>query len=401
MAHQVPPDFDEGDWLYWVLCGGRGIGKTDGGAYALDGYMTAHPGHRGRIIAPTLGDAREACVVGPSGIRAHNPLVVFNSNEGTLTWPNGSRARIFGTKSPDDVERLRAGGNSHIDWYEELAAWVKLDEAWDQARFGLRLGEHPRSIVTTTPKPRARLKAILSDPRAIVARASTGDNPYLSQGVRAELMARYEGTRLGRQELYGELLEDVPGALWRQEDFQYWPEDRDLPPMRRIVVAIDPAVTNTEDSDQTGIIAAGLGLDGRGYVLADVSGRYSPHEWAVQAVHLYRTLEADRIVAEVNNGGDMVGMTLRTVDPSIPYTAVRASRGKLVRAEPIAALYEQRKVIHALQFVELEEQCQTYVPDSSQDSPDRLDALVWALTELMLALPTQASETAILATHRN
>jgi phage terminase large subunit-like protein len=369
--------------------------------------MMAHAGHRGRIIAPTLGDAWEACVIGPSGVKAHNPDVDLNSNKGIITWPNGSRARIFGAKGPDDVERLRAGGNSHIDWYEELAAWVKLDEAWDQARFGLRLGDNPRSIITTTPKPRKVLKTLLKDSRSIIARTADGripstlDNPHLSSSVRADLLARYQGTRIGRQELYGELLEDVPGALWKQEYFQYWPEDQDLPPMRRIVVAIDPAVTNTEDSDQTGIVAAGIGLDGRGYVLADVSGYYSPHEWALQAIGLYRALEADRIVAEVNNGGDMVELTIRTVDPLVPYTAVRASRGKLIRAEPIAALYEQRKVIHALQFAELEEQCQTYVPDSSQSSPDRLDALVWALTELMLDSPSIASETTLVATHRS
>src|SRR5258708_16837479 len=208
LPHQVPPDFDAGDWLYWVVAGGRGAGKTDAGAYALDLYMQTHPGSRGRIIAPTLGDAREACVIGPSGVLAHNREVHWNSNEGALYWPNGSRAKVFGAHGPDDVERLRAGGNSAVDWYEELAAWAKLDEARDQARFGLRLGSQPRTIVTTTPKSQRRYLWLIGRPQdglpacppVVLSHAGTADNPHLSGLVRAELYSTYEGTRLGADE---------------------------------------------------------------------------------------------------------------------------------------------------------------------------------------------------------
>lgn len=392
LPHQEPPNFDDaGSWRFWMLYGGRGIGKTDGGAVGFDSYMRSHPGVRGRIIAPTLGDAREACVVGVSGIRAHNPNVRFDVSKGVLTWPNGSRARIFGAHTPDDVERLRAGGNSHFDWYEELAAWRKLEETWQQADYGLRLGEQPRGIITTTPKPRPLIRWLLGQfverlgppPKVSLSRATTDDNPHLAASVRERLYAQYQGTRLGRQELQGELLEDIEGALWSWatlDDFRV----EDMPELSRVVVAIDPAVTSGEHSDETGIVVAGLGVDGHGYVLADRTCRLSPDGWASRAIVAWSEFDADRIVAEVNNGGEMVERVIRIIDSSVPYRAVHASRGKRVRAEPIAALYEQGRVHHVHAFPELEDQMTTFLPEGNAKSPDRVDALVWALTDLMV-----------------
>ena len=381
--HQVPPDFDAGDWLYWIFCGGRGTGKTDAGSYAFDKYMTQHPGHRGRVIAPTLNDAVESCVIGPSGLRAHNPAIRFNRNESALYWPNGSRARLLGAYTPEDVERLRANTNSNLDWCEELAAWPKLQDAWDQSRFGLRQGQMPRTIITTTPKPKPLLKKLLGDPRSLVVRATIDDNKYLSQQVRSELLERYGGTTLGRQELYGELIEDLEGALWTRSTLE--DNRRERPSVfQRIVVAIDPAVSSGDDADETGIIVAGLGADGHGYILDDLSCRKSPDGWATLSVLAYYKYEADRIVGEVNNGGEMVGLTVKSADVRVPFKAVHASRGKRVRAEPVAALYEQGRIHHVGVFPKLEDQMAGFVPEATDSHDDRVDALVWAIYELML-----------------
>lgn len=400
----MPPDFDTGEWLYWLLCGGRGTGKTDAGANAFDLYMRSHAGSRGRIIAPTLGDAREACVVGPSGIQAHNPEVRWNSNEGALYWPNGSRARIFGAHGPDDVERLRAGGNSAIDWYEELAAWPKLDEAWDQARFGLRLGGRPRTIVTTTPKPRKRFLWLLGRPQdglpdcppIVLSHGTTDDNPHLSPLVRAELYATYEGTRLGEQELHGRVLEDIEGALWKQalidddritpKEFQRRLDAGELH-LVRVVVAVDPPGGRT----WAGIVAAALGSDRRGYVLEDASVKGTPDVWVAALLGAYRRHKADCIVAEINYGGDMVVHAISGANErNVPVKVVTATRGKRIRAEPCSMLYEKHRVSHVGTMPKLENEQTTWVPDSGMESPNRMDGLVWALTDLMLG-PAQGS----------
>jgi phage terminase large subunit-like protein len=404
LPHQVPPDFDSGDWLYFVLAGGRGTGKTDAGAYAFDRYMRAHPGHRGRIIAPTLGDAREACVVGPSGIKAHNPDVRWNSNEGVLYWPNGSRAKIFGAYTPEDVERLRAGGNAHLDWYEELAAWKQIDGAWNQARFGLRLGVRPRTIVTTTPKARKRWRWLVGRPQEglpdcppiVLRHGTTADNPHLSEQVRQELYATYEGTRLGAQELYGQELEDVEGALWKQAgidegratsaEFRRRIDDGELR-LLRVVVAVDPPGGRTE----AGIVAAALGSDRRGYVLGDHSTKGGPDVWVAALLGAYRLHEADCIVAETNYGGDMVAHSISGAgERNVPVKVVTATRGKRVRAEPVSMLYEKRRISHVGLLPKLEGEQTTWVPDAGMESPNRMDALVWALTDLMLG-PAQGS----------
>jgi phage terminase large subunit-like protein len=386
MRHQIAPD---GDWRVWLLEGGRGSGKTDGAAAYLDAHCNGPAcipripgGHRPAIIAPTLGDALEACVNGPSGLKAHNPAVVSVQTAGGtfVRWPNGVEGKVFGAFTPEDVERLRAGGNRCVVWAEELAAWARLDQAWDQMRFGLRLGPRPHVVASSTPKPRKKYLAIRSDEGTVRTGASTADNPHLTETVRAEYFKTYGGTRLGRQELNAEILLDVPGALWT---WAMLGDRRPAPDLTRVVVAIDPAVTSGEEADETGIVVAGLGVDRRGYVLADRSCRLSPDGWARRAVAAFDDCRADLIVAEVNNGGDLVEQTIRTVRRSISYRKVHASRGKAIRAQPVAALYEQGKVSHVEAFPELEEQLTSWTPESGT-SPDRLDALVWALTELMV-----------------
>lgn len=376
-------------------------GKTDGAAHYLDEHVNGPPcipgypgGHRPSIIAPTLGDAIEACVDGPSGLKAHNPGVVSVTTAGGtyVRWPNGVQGKLFGAHGPDDVERLRAGGNRCIVWAEELAAWVRLADAWDQMKFGLRLGPRPHVVVSTTPKPRKKYLEIRNDERTALTGAATSANPHLNADVRRDLFARYEGTRIGRQELLAEILTDTPGALWTWAMLE---RRRTAPDLVRVSIAIDPAATSSDDSDETGIVAAGLGADGRGYVLADRSCRLSPDGWGQRALQAYDDLQGDRVVGETNNGGEMVEHVLRTVWKSqqrrgaLPYKAVHASRGKAVRAQPIAALYEQGRISHVDVFPELEEQLTSWTPESGS-SPDRLDALVWVLTDVMLGVQRTA-----------
>lgn len=390
--HQVAP---AGDWTYWVLLCGRGAGKTDAGSH----YVTRHvqgPAclagkvpHRVAIAAPTLGDARLTCVKGESGILRHDPTVRFVYADGELHWANGSHGRIFGAYTPEDVERFR-GPQHCLVWADELAAWRQLDDVWDNMRLGLRLGRHPRVIVTTTGKPRRLLKDLMARPDTAVTRASTRDNPYLASTVRRTLYELYRGTRLERQELDGAIVEDLEGALWRAAmlDRTAPPLTHDgsgaVPAMRRIVVAVDPAVSSRPDSDETGIVVAGKGTDGFAYVLADESLRGTPHAWASAVVTAYHRWAADRVIAEANNGGELVQVTIGTVDATVPVRLVHASQGKRTRAEPVAALYEQGRVRHPQPLARLEEQMLGWVPGAGGESPDRVDALVWALSELML-----------------
>jgi phage terminase large subunit-like protein len=284
--------------------------------------------------------------------------------------------------SADEPERLR--GPQHTDAaVDEIAAWRYPEDAWSNLMFGLRLGDDPKWVAATTPRPVKILRELLKQDGVVVSRGSTYENrANLADTFLSEIITRYEGTRVGRQELMGELLDDVPGALWGRKmlDDLRVPS---APDMVRIVVAIDPAMTSGEEADETGIVVAGKGTDGHGYVLADRTCRLSPEGWAGRAVAAYREFKADRVVAEVNNGGDMVGSMVKNADPNAAYKEVRASRGKRVRAEPISQLYEQGKVHHVGTFEALEDQMVTFVPDIA-DSPDRVDALVWALSDLML-----------------
>jgi phage terminase large subunit-like protein len=305
------------------------------------------------------------------------------------TWEPEGEARVFNLTVERSPEYFANGVLVHN--CDELSVW-KYPEAWDMLMFGLRLGPDPRVMVTATPRPTKLLRELLADPMTVITRGSSYENrANLAPTFFDRIVARYEGTRLGRQEIGGELLEDVPGALWTREgiDRDRWPYGQPLPAFKRIVCAVDPAATSGEEADETGIVVAACDWAGHGYVLADVSGHYQPTEWARAAIAQYKhpQRKADRIVAEINNGGEMVENTIRMVDPDIAYTPVHASRGKAIRAEPVSALYEQGRIHHVGNFPQLEDQQCSFTIDydrARDGSPDRVDALVWALTDLLV-----------------
>lgn len=375
-----------GDWRTWLILAGRGWGKTLTGAEDVARYGMAYPFRRIAIVARTIADARDTCVEGDSGLLSCLPkaaVETWNRSMGQLVLTNGTRYQLFSAEEP---ERLR-GPQHHRAWSDEVGAWGRnADErqwpvAWDMLQMGLRLGSDPRNVVTTTPRPTKLLRHLIGDDQTALTKGRTLENAAnLAPQFLDQIVARYAGTRLGRQELDAEILEDVPGALWTLAMLE---DRREAPDLARVVVAIDPAVTSSEDSDETGIVVAGLGVDGRGYVLADRSCKLSPDGWAQRAVAAFDEFHADHIVAETNNGGDLVEATLRTVRRTVPYRKVTASRGKQTRAQPVAALYEQGRISHVDVFAELEEQLTSWTPESGK-SPDRLDALVWALTDVML-----------------
>ncbi len=366
-----------------MLLAGRGFGKTRAGAEEFAWQLLCNSNWRGAIIAPTEADARDTCMEGESGLLGILPaecIDKWNRSLGELRLFNGSRVKLF---SADVPERLR-GPQHHIAWADELAAW-RYSEALDQLRFGLRIGENPKLIVTTTPKPVPMLRDIIGREGVHITRGSTFENAAnLAPAALAELKHRYDGTRLGRQELYAEVIDDVPGALWSHSQLDAL-RIKHAPDLVRIIIAIDPAVTSGAQADSTGIIAVGLGEDHHAYVLQDATVQAAPHQWARKAVAVYEALAADLVIGEVNQGGDLVESVLRTIAPHLPYRAVRANRGKLLRAEPVAALYEQGKVHHVGSFGLLEDEMTRFAPGLiEQNSPDRVDALVWAITELML-----------------
>ncbi len=340
------------------------------------------------MVAPTYGDARDTCVEGESGLLAIlrrygalDPFKGWNRSLGEIRLLNGSRIKMF---SGDEPERLR-GPQHHGAWVDELAAF-RYPETWDQLQFGLRLGDRPQAVVTTTPKPRPLIKSLMTrdDGTVVVTRGSTFDNvANLAPSAIAEFVARYEGTRLGRQELHGELLDDIEGALWKLADIERFRvrSINDINVVRR-VVSVDPAVTAHAESDETGIVVVSRDREGHGYVEADLSMRGTPNEWAMKVVQVFDEYECDNIVVEVNQGGDMVAQTLRTIRGHLPIREVRASKGKRLRAEPVSSLYEQGRIHHVGVLDKLETQMTTWTPDDPK-SPDRLDALVHGLTELM------------------
>ena len=379
---QRPP---EGDWRVWLYLAGRGAGKTRSGAEWVRAQV-ALGRRRIALVAPTAADARDVIVEGESGILAVSPTLdrpIYEPSKRRLTWPNGAIATTY---SADEPERLR-GPQHDAAWCDELGAW-RYPEAWDMLMFGVRLGADPRTVVTTTPRPTKLIRDLVRDPTCVVTRGSSYENRgNLAPAFFDQIIRKYEGTRLGRQELEAELLEDTPGALWSHGLIEA-SRLQSAPEMTRVVVAIDPAVTSGEEADETGIVIAGKDNKGHAYVLADISGRYPPTEWARLAITAYATHGADRIVAEVNNGGDMVEATIRMVDPNVAFTAVRASRGKVVRAEPVVALYEQGRAHHIGTFPQLEDQMTSFTSDIDRAaagySPDRVDALVWAFSELLV-----------------
>jgi len=381
---QLPPP---GDWRVWLLMAGRGFGKTRSGAEWVRMQVEDERARRIALVAPTVADLRNVMIEGESGILAisHPEFKPdYFASRNRLHWPNGAVALGF---SADEPERLR-GPQHDAAWCDELAAW-RYPEAWDMLQFGLRLGKDPRVVVTTTPKPVRLVRMLVKDPAVRVTRGSTRENRnHLAPAFLAEIVRRYEGTRLGRQELEAELLEDAAGALWTRDTLEA-ARVREAPELARVVVALDPAVTSGEDADETGIVVAGVSAGGIAFVLEDASGRLRAEEWARRAVALYRRHRADRVIGEVNNGGELVEATLRAVDAAVSYKPVRASRGKVVRAEPVAALYEQGRVKHCSAFPQLEDQMAAFTAEFDRAnagySPDRLDALVWAITELLIA----------------
>ena len=383
----------EGIWNVWVALAGRGWGKTRAGS-----EWVRHRIKKGdkivHCVAPTKGDVRRVMVEGDSGLLnvcwkgdktyrgKHIGFPTWSPTNNTLTWENGSKAVFF---SAEDPERLR-GPQAYSAWTDELCAWRNAQETWDMLQFGLRLGKRPQVFVTTTPKTTKLIRTILDDDKTTISKGSTYDNAAnLADTFLDAVRKTYEGTRLGRQELYAEILDEASGALWNRGLLAKCEVDKEeVPTLNRIVVSIDPAVTSNAESDMTGIVVAGLDVNGTAYVLEDHTGRYTPQQWASKAVELYREHMADRIVAERNQGGDMVRHTLHTEDETVPVKLVHASRGKMARAEPVSALYEQDKVRHVRGLNDLEDQMVQWEPLGSIGSPDRLDALVWAITDLSL-----------------
>lgn len=379
---QIAPS---GNWNVWLILAGRGWGKTRTGSQDIINYALRNKEVRCAVVAPTFGDLRRVCFEGSSGIVSllseelywnGKKKSGYNRSAVEITLHNGSLITGYAASEPD---RMR-GPQYHRAWCDELAAW-RYTDAWDQLQFGMRLGKNPQTVVTTTPRPTPLIRILHDRKDCVVTTGSTFENAEnLAESALELFKERYEGTRLGRQELYAEILDEIEGALWTYamiEDKRV----REAPEMKRVVVGIDPAVTNNAQSDETGIVVCGLGLDERYYVLDDISGKMSADAWAKTAINAYYKHKASRIIAEVNNGGDLVERLIRTVDKNVPYSKVTASRGKIVRAEPISALYEQERVSHVGTFTKLEDQMCSYT-GATGASPDRLDALVWAMTEL-------------------
>ena len=374
-----------GSWVYWLILAGRGFGKTRTGAETV--RLWAKSESHINLIGATADDARDIMIEGESGILAVCPNEErpdYRKSERKLIWPNGSVSLIFTADEPD---RLRGKQHGKL-WADELAAW-RYPEAWDQAMFGLRLGESPQAIITTTPRPTKVIRELMAHAHCHVTRGSTRDNAAnLSPVFFNNIVSKYEGTRLGRQELDAEILDELPGALWSLDLIDRFRimDASDLPEMQRVVVGVDPsgADDDSEDADMIGIVVGGLGTDGHGYIFEDLTLSAGPATWGKVATSAYDRHGADRVVGEKNYGGAMVEHVIRTAKPEVAYRGVTATRGKTVRAEPAAALYEQGKVHHIGKFDELEdEMCDcTTTGFKGVRSPNRLDALVWVLTEL-------------------
>lgn len=373
-----------GNWLVWMLMGGRGSGKSRTGAEWIRQRVYDGAQHLA-LVGKTPAEVRDVMIQNPlkSGLLDVFPpheRPVYVPSRSAVKFHTGAVAHIYSGEEPG---ALRGPGHDTF-WCDELPKFQYPTETYDNLLLGLRVGPHPQGVVTTTPLPTPLLRRIIADPFTVLSRSSTHDNLLnLSETFKREVLRQYEGTRLERQEIYGELLTDTPGALWQYEVFRRVAEP---PAMSCVVVAIDPAVTATEESDETGIVTAGIDEAGHAYVLSDVSGRYSPSAWANKALDEYVRWRADRIVCETNNGGDMVVHTIQVAAKQrgmwVRVQKITASRGKYTRAEPVAALYEQGLIAHVGVFHQLEQQCCEWVPGLS--SPDRMDALVWALTVLFI-----------------
>ncbi len=384
---QLPPS---GDWRFWLVLAGRGFGKTRAGAEYV--RMVAESGKVAQIhlVGATVGACRDIMVEGESGILKTAPSWFkphYHSTKRKLEWPNGVVAYCF---SADVPERLR-GPQCGFAWCDELALW-QYAEAWTQLKFGLRLGDDPRCIITTTPRPKMLVRELRDDPLCVVTGGSTHDNKAnLAKAFTEEILKRYEGTTLGEQEIYAQLLDEMPGALWKRADLDEWREYM-MPNLTKTIVAVDPATTATQSSDECGVIGMGLGFYHSSarphvYVLRDSSGIAAPGVWARRAIDMALDIRAEYIVAEKNQGGDMVSHTIKSMlrdGEKMKVKLVHASKGKQTRAEPVAALYEQGMVHHVGTFRDLEDQLCNYDGSKDEKSPDRMDALVWGISDLML-----------------
>lgn len=382
--NQLPPD---GFWKTWLILAGRGFGKTRTGSETLRSWVETGQVKRIALVGGSLHEVRSVMVEGESGIlNAHPPKdrPLYIPSQRLIKWPNGAIAQFFGAEA---YEQLR-GPQFDCAWVDELAKFRRAEDIWQQLQLCLRLGDNPKCIITTTPRPTKLMKELLNSPDVVITRGSTFDNAAnLAPSYLEQIRKQFINTRLGAQELYAEMLTETAGALWQRSMIQYQqptysPEGR--LELERIVIAVDPATTTHDHSDETGIVVAGIDVSKQAYILEDLSGKLSPHDWGRRVVDSYYRLKADRIVVEINKGGDLVENVLKSIDPTIPLKSVRATRGKYTRAEPIAALYEQHRVFHATPLSTLEQQICDYIPGITAKSPDRMDALVWALTELML-----------------
>jgi phage terminase large subunit-like protein len=391
---QTPPP---GDWVYWLILAGRGAGKTRAGAEAVRQWIKHF--EIVNLIGATHDDARDVMVLGESGLMAICPSEerpFFTRASARLSWPNGATSQLFSAEEPD---RLR--GKQHMKlWLDELAAWRDPD-AFDQAMLGLRIGPKPQAVITTTPRPIKLIKQLTADENAIVTRGTTFDNSHhLARAFLERIVARYEGKMIGRQELFAEIVEEAPGALWTRALL----ERQRLPPgtvadYSQIVIGVDPPAKSGAKADECGIVVAAKTPQGIIHVVADLTSQgETPGRWAARVAAAFRRFQANRVVAEINNGGDMVAEVLRQSDPNLPVRKVTATRGKFLRAEPVAAAYEQGIVFHLGDFGKLEDQLCTLTPDFdarvSGFSPDRADALVWAIADLLS--PDQGGPEALL-----
>lgn len=377
---QIAP---EGHWVIWLILAGRGFGKTKTGAeWVIERVESG--ARRIALVAETSADARDVMVEGESGVLACSPPwnpARYEPSKRRVTWANGAIATTFSADEPDQIR----GPEHDTAWADEIAKW-RYEEAWDNLQFGLRVPGRlePRAVATTTPKPTKLIRALVKDPDCFVTRGSTDENrANLAPAFLKAVFKKYAGTRLGRQELEAVLLEDAPGALWKRTQIDQH-RVKKAPELVKVVVAIDPSVSSTSEDAETGIVVAGLGDDGHGYVLADGSIPHpTPEQWGTSSVALYHVHHADRIVGEVNNGGDLVESNIRSIDRNVVFRQVRASRGKAVRAEPVASLAEQGRIHHCGNFGTLEDELCQWEPGAAK-SPNRLDAYVWAFTDLML-----------------
>lgn len=385
-------------WLFWLILAGRGFGKTRTGAETVRAWVgpaDVRSDLRIALVGRTVSDVRDVMIGGESGLVAISPpwnKPEYFPSKRLVVWPNGAQATTFSADQPDQLR----GPQHHKAWADELAAW-RYEDAFAQLRLGLRLGNTPQCVITTTPRPTPIVRKLVEatcdyrDRRGRTVRRSvhlTRGSSHENRGNVAaewldEILRQYEGSRLGRQEIEAEILDDTAGALWKRDVLDRF-RVKEAPALRTIAIAVDPAISTGTESAETGIVVGGVGYDGQGYLLEDASGRWTPEEWAAIVVKLYDDYEADYVVAEVNQGGDMVRSTLHTARRTLPVRKVHASRGKATRAEPVSALYDQGRVHHVGSFGELEDQFCTWIPDVSARSPDRLDAAVWLFSQMMV-----------------